>query len=142
MIILDTNVISEAMRAEPEAHVMRWLADQNPDDLFTTSITGAEIRYGIATMSKGRRRAEYERVADAILQRDFAGRVLPFDAEAAVHYAMIASTPGMARNDGSLFDAMIASIAIRRGAPVATRNVKHFAPMKVAVINPWDHPAP
>ncbi|PZQ14214.1 MAG: VapC toxin family PIN domain ribonuclease [Ancylobacter novellus] len=140
MIIVDTNVISEAMRPEPDRRVMRWLAEQDPEDLFTTAITAAEMRYGVATMPAGRRRAEYERVADAILQRDFAGRVLPFDAEAAVHYATIAAQPGMAKNDGSLFDAMIASIALRRGAPVATRNVRHFAPMGVAILNPWDHP--
>lgn len=142
MIVLDTNVISEAMRVEPLDLVMRWLGDQDPDSLFTTSITAAELRYGVAKMPSGRRRTDYERVVDAILQRDFSGRVLPFDAEAAAHYAAIASQSGMTRDDGSLFDAMIASIALRHGAPVATRNVRHFRPMNVSVINPWNHPAP
>ncbi|WP_020179418.1 type II toxin-antitoxin system VapC family toxin [Methylopila sp. M107] len=142
MIIVDTNVLSEAMRPRPAPEVMAWLAGQDPDRLFTTAITGAEIRYGILTMPEGKKRTALEHVADAILRRDFAGRVLPFDESAALQYAQLAARPEAAKDDASVFDAMIGAIAIANSAPVATRNVRHFLPFGLVVINPWDHPAP
>ena len=141
MIIVDTNVISEAMRPQPAREVMAWLAAQDPDTLFTTAITSAEIHYGILTMPQGKKRTALEPAAAAILQRDFVGRVLPFDSEAALHYARLAARPGAAKDDASVFDAMIGAIAIARDAPVATRNVRHFVPFGVQLINPWDYPA-
>lgn len=91
MIIVDTNVLYEAMRPDPAPQVIGWLAAQDPESLFTTSITGAESFYGVAIMPLGRKRHALELAAQAILRRDFEGRVLPFDMESAARYAKIAA---------------------------------------------------
>jgi predicted nucleic acid-binding protein len=87
MIVLDTNVLSELMRSHPAAPVFAWAATQPRSALYTTSINKAEIFYGIAVLPEGRRRAALAAAAEAMFIDDFAGRVLPFDEEAAVHYA-------------------------------------------------------
>ena len=116
---------------------MRWLAAQQPDGLFTTTITQAEILLGLALMPHGRRSKSHAQLAHEILNLDFAGRILPFDSQAAETYAIIASER---RNRGrpiATFDAQIASIARSHNAELATRNVADFDACGVKVVNPW-----
>jgi predicted nucleic acid-binding protein len=91
MIILDTNVISELMRAKPSAKVATWVAQQPGTELFTTSITEAEIFYGIELLGKGKRREGLLAAAEAMFSEDFAGRVFAFDSDAARVFAKIAA---------------------------------------------------
>lgn len=91
MIVLDTNVISERTRPEPNPNVLAWVAAQPRATLFTTSINRAEILYGVAALPPGRRRASFQEVVTAIFSEDFADRVLPFGDTAAEHYARIVS---------------------------------------------------
>jgi len=138
MIVVDTNVISELLTPTPDRGVMNWLAAQRPVTVFTTTITQAEILYGIRLLPVGRRRRNLETAVVPIFQVDFAERVLAFDSEAAEAYSEIASSRRKTGRPISQFDAQIAAIAASRGADLATRNVDDFADTGVTVINPWD----
>jgi len=138
MIILDTNVLSELMKANPSTNVMGWTAAQPPSSLFTTTITQAEILYGLELLPDGVRR---EALADAVagmFDKDFSGRVLSFDGPAAQAYAVIAAERRQAGRPIAQFDAQIAAITRSRGAAVATRNASDFKGCGIHVVNPWD----
>ena len=126
------------MRPEPAARVVDWIADQPAQGLFTTSITQAEILHGVMLLPPGKRRDAFEAAAQAMFAEEFAGRVLPFGADAALLYASIAVDRRRAGRPISHFDAQIAAIARCYGAAVATRNVVDFEGCGVEVLNPWD----
>jgi predicted nucleic acid-binding protein len=140
MIILDTNVVSELMRPSPHVEVARWVSAQPAPSLYTTTITQAEILYGVLLLPKGRRRADLEEAAEAMFAEDFAGRVLPFGAEAARAYASIAAQRRSAGLPVSAFDMQIAAIAASSGARLATRNVRDFDGTNVVLIDPFARP--
>lgn len=137
MIVLDTNVLSEALRPVPEPSILDWLADQPRASLFTTTVTRGEILYGIRLLPDGKRRQGLWDVSNKIFDEDFAGQVLSFDSDAADIYAQIAASRRIAGKPISQFDAMIAAMARSRGAILATRNVKDFDECGIDVINPW-----
>jgi len=137
MIVLDTNVLSEALRPVPEPSVLDWLADQPRASLFTTTVTRGEILYGIRLLTDGKRRRGLWDAAKKIFDEDFADQVLSFDRDAADMYAEIAASRRTAGKPISQFDAMIVAMARSRGASLATRNVKDFEDCGVHVINPW-----
>jgi predicted nucleic acid-binding protein len=137
MILLDTNVLSELMRARPSPRVEAWLAAEPPAGLFISTITEAELRYGVAVLPRGRRRDLLSAALEAMLAEDFAERILPFDRAAAADYAVIAADRQQAGQPISQFDAQIAAIARSRGAAVATRNDTDFTGCGIRVINPW-----
>ncbi|OAN51196.1 type II toxin-antitoxin system VapC family toxin [Sphingobium sp. TCM1] len=137
MIVLDTNVISELMRREPDAAVMAWLGEQPMAGVFTTTLTQAEIFYGLALLPAGRRRDTLMAAARPMFEVDLAGRVLPFDTEAALTYSDIAAGRRRGGKPISQIDAQIAAIVRSRGARLATRNVSDFADCGITVVNPW-----
>ena len=137
MILLDTNILSELMRAAPEAAVEQWLADQPAASVFISAITEAELRYGLALMPPGKRRSALAVEIENMLGEDFSGRILPFDSPAAVAFAEIAAERRQAGRPISQADAQIAAIARSRGAALATRNVPDFDGCGVEIINPW-----
>src|SRR3984885_12647346 len=137
MIVLDTNVLSEALRPVPEPSVMDWLANQPRASLFTTIVTRGEILYGIRLLSDGKRRRGLWDAARKIFDEDFAGHVLSFDSEAADMYAEISASRRTAGKPISQFDAMIVAMARSRGASLATRNVKDFDDCGTDIIDPW-----
>ena len=91
MIVLDTNVVSELMRPSPNPAVEHWIATRPAASLFFSAVSEAELRYGVAILAAGRRRAALASAIEAMLREDFAGRVLPFDSAAARVYAEIAA---------------------------------------------------
>lgn len=137
MIIVDTNVVSALMRRTPDAQVVAWLDTQRADDIWTTAITVFEIRYGLALLPQGRRRRDLEEAFDLVLEADLERRVLEFDAGAAIAAAALAAKRHRAGRPVDLRDTQIAGVAQHRRAAVATRNVKHFADLDVAVVDPW-----
>ncbi|ROM72180.1 VapC toxin family PIN domain ribonuclease [Pseudomonas brassicacearum] len=138
MIVLDTNVISEFMRAEPNATVLAWIDSQPAMDLVICAITVAEILHGIARLPSGKRKQKLESHAMAMFEEDFVDRILPFDAHAAVEYAaLVASCEAKGRAAG-MADAQIAAICRAHGALIATRNTKDFKFPGIEVINPWN----
>lgn len=137
MILLDTNVISELLRPVPDQGVVAWIDAFPRDQFFTTAVSEAEIRYGIARLEDGRRRQALTTAIDGIFNEDFAGRILAFDSGAAVTYAAIVNARYRIGRPISQFDAQISAIARAHGATIATRNVKDFESVGVEVINPW-----
>jgi toxin FitB len=137
MIVLDTNVLSEFMRPRPAEKVVAWASDQPSHDLYTTTVTQAEILHGVLSLPAGRRRNAFEAAALAMFQQDFAGRILPFDSGAALVYARIVSDRRRAGRPISQFDAQIAAIARSAGAKLATRNISDFDGCGVVVVDPW-----
>ncbi|GLR66947.1 ribonuclease VapC [Acidocella aquatica] len=137
MILLDTNVLSELMRPTPEAAVERWLAEQPAASVFISAITEAELRYGVALLPAGKRRSALAVTIEAMLVEDFGGRILPFDSQAAIAFAEIATARRQAGRPISQADAQIAAIARSRGATLATRNVADFEQCGITIINPW-----
>ncbi len=140
MIVLDTNVISELMRREPNPAVVAWIGSQPNATLCTTSVNKAEVLYGIAALPKGRRRAALLAAAEAVFDEDLADRVLPFDRAAAAHYADIVTARGRAGRPIEAFDALIAATALAVDAHIATRDVGGFEGLGLTVIDPWTRP--
>jgi predicted nucleic acid-binding protein len=126
------------MRPEPSPQVSAWVRGRDRRELRTTSITLAEIRYGIARLPDGRRKTVLLDAAEDIF-RAFADQVLPVDEAAAAHYAAIASTRERAGKPIAGFDALIAGVCRSRGARLATRNQPDFDDIGIEVINPWDN---
>jgi predicted nucleic acid-binding protein len=137
VIVLDTNVLSELLRPEPEPRVMAWLDEQPRASIFTSAVTQGEILYGIRLLPDGQRRRKLWDAAVAIFTEDFSGHVLSFDGDAAAHYAEIGAARRAAGRPISQFDAVIAAITRSRGAALATRNSKDFEECGIQVVNPW-----
>lgn len=137
MIVLDTNVVSELMKLEPAEPVLRWMDDQPAASLYVTSITQAEILYGVHLLPKGKRRDGVEKAAVDMFDREFEGRILGFDTGAAEPYAAIAGARRRAGRPIGTLDAQIAAIARVHGASVATRNVSDLEGCGINLVNPW-----
>lgn len=136
MIVLDTNVVSEAMKPQPNEAVRDWLNRQAAETLFLSSVTLAELLFGIHALPTGKRRELLDQALAELLEL-FGPRVLPFDTDAARHYASLAVA---ARSGGRGFptpDGYIAAIAASRGFMVASRDTSPYAAAHVAVIDPW-----
>ena len=138
MIVLDTNVLSEILRPAPNDRPLSWLAAQPRSVLFTTTVTRAELLYGVQLLPDGQRKTALLVAIRQIFSLDMAGQVLGFDNDAADHYAEIAAVRKNCGKPISQFDAMIAAIAKSRGARLATRNVKDFVDCGIDVIDPWN----
>ncbi|QOT74527.1 type II toxin-antitoxin system VapC family toxin (plasmid) [Sphingobium fuliginis] len=136
MIVVDTNVISEMAKPQPSISVRRWLDAQPFDALYLTTITMAEMRFGIMVLPASKRRSFLEAALERTEQL-YAGRILSFDQDAARHYADLAT---LARAKGKGFpapDAYIAAIAAANGFIVSTRDTAPFEAAGLGVINPW-----
>ncbi|WP_223507392.1 type II toxin-antitoxin system VapC family toxin [Pseudomonas sp. GL-RE-29] len=138
MIVLDTNVLSEFMRVEPDNQVLAWVDAQPAMELAISAVTVAEILHGIARLPSGKRKQKLESHAMAMFEEDFAGRILPFDVHAAVEYATLVAACEAKGRTASMADAQIAAVCRVHGAPIATRNVRDFEFSGMEVINPWE----
>jgi predicted nucleic acid-binding protein len=137
MTVLDTNVLSELMSSSPELAVRQWLDRQPSNQLFTTSISMAEIFQGIELLPQGKRRAGLLVAAQTLFTGLFPGRVLPFHEDAARAFAPIAVNRRTRGRPISLFDAQIAAIARASGATLATRDTADFEGCGIRLVNPW-----
>jgi len=138
MIILDTNVVAELMRPAPERTVLRWFSGQSAEDLHVTSVTMAEILYGIELISSGRRRDVVRAGAEKMFGDVFADRILTFEDRAARAFSQIASSRRRQGKPMSEMDAEIAAIVRVHGATLATRNPYVFEGCGVRLVNPWE----
>jgi hypothetical protein len=141
MIVLDTNVIAELMRSNPDLRVERWLLAQPRFELATTTINLAEIRFGLARLPSGRRRRELELQFDSFAARGFADRVFDFDAPAAMVFGDLVASRQRTGRPIQGFDGLIAAIARSRGCSIATRDITDFAGCEILVIDPWSEAA-
>jgi hypothetical protein len=138
MILLDTNVISEVFRAQPDAKVSSWLAAVPIEDLFISSVTKAELLYGLALLPDGKRKRDLANVIQDFLEERIENSIVSFDGQAAVAYARIAADRRRAGHVIRELDAQIAAIALACGFAVATRNVSDFEGCGVEIVNPWE----
>ena len=138
MIILDTNVVSEPIKPNPDPAVLAWLDRQMAESLFLTSVSLAELLVGVETLPEGRRKQHLRAALSEFISNLFGARILPFDPRAAQLYA---ARIGLAKAGGKAIgfaDSQIACIAAAHGFSVATRDVEPFRAAGVRVINPWD----
>lgn len=136
MILLDTNVVSEAMKPEPDAAVRGWLDEQAAETLYLSSVSIAELMFGIGALPRGRRKDRLTAALDGVMVL-FADRILPFDTKAASRYADLAVK---ARATGKGFptpDGYIAGIAAAHDFAVASRDASAFKAAGLDVIDPW-----
>ena len=136
MIVLDTNVVSEAMKPEPHPAVRAWLDEQVSETLYLSSVTLAELLFGIGALASGRRKDRLAQALDGLLGL-FRDRVLPFDTDAARCYAELAVTARISGRGFPTPDGYIAAIAASRGFIVASRDTAAYEAVNVPVINPW-----
>ena len=136
--LLDTNVLSETMKPRPAATIAAWMRAQPLRTLFTAAICQAEILAGIAVMPPGRRRAELEAMAQAIFSQDFDGRVLPFDAQAAIAYAQLFAIRRQSGRPIETPDLIVAATARAHEAAVVTRDTGGFEGCGLTLVNPWE----
>lgn len=137
MILLDTNVISEPLRAMPEPRVVQWLDAQPMETVYLSVITVAELRLGVARLPNGRRRSVLRDQLETQVLPLFAGRMLAFDLPATQAYADLMTTAQATGFSIGMADGLIAAIASIHGMTVATRDTASFTAAGIAVINPW-----
>jgi toxin FitB len=136
--LLDTNVLSELMRPAPDPRVQRW-ADRLPHHGFcSAATTAAELRFGVALLPGGERRRRTERALEGLLGRVLGGRILPFDARSARHYAAFRAARQRAGRPVPVQDAMIAATALAHGMEaIVTRNLGDFEGCGLPLVDPW-----
>jgi predicted nucleic acid-binding protein len=137
MIVVDTNVLSELGKPLPSPEVLAWFAAQPIAELYSTSVTEAEVYIGIELMPAGKRREAIQSAADTAFATLFAGRILPFDLEAAQAFGRIVADRRRIGRPIEIMDAQIAAIALSRSATIATRDATDFAHCGVRIVDPW-----
>jgi toxin FitB len=140
VILLDTNVISEPMRAAPSARVLEWLDAQPLETLYLSAVTVAELRAGVALLPASKRRTNLRERLEAVVLPTFAGRVLPFDLSCTAAYAELLAKSKAAGRPIAAADAYIAAIAVFNRFAVASRDAMPFEAAGVAVVDPWAGP--
>jgi toxin FitB len=136
-IVLDTNVLSELLRATPDAAVLAWVAAQPAESLYVSAVTQAEMLLGARLLPAGRRRQTLQTALQAMFEEDFSRRILAFDSAAVPAYVEVVIGRRQAGRPISQFDAQIAAIAIHHGSRLATRNVTDFEGCDLSLVNPW-----
>jgi predicted nucleic acid-binding protein len=137
IVLLDTNVVSELMRPVSSAAVLKWISKQQAQHLYSSSITVAEVLYGIELLPDGKRRSELLTGAERMFTGVLAGRIFAFDDPAAHAFAQIASIRRRMGRPMAEFDAQIAAVAHVHSATLATRNTADFEGCGVRLVNPW-----
>lgn len=136
MILLDTNVVSEAMKPDPAPSVRSWLDAQSAETLFLSSVTVAELLFGIGALPRGKRKDRLATAFEGVLAL-FDDRILPFETQAARRYADLAVRARAAGRGFPTVDGYIAAIASAHGYAVASRDASAFAAAGLPVIDPW-----
>ena len=137
MILLDTNVISEPLRAARNANVLAWIDAQIVETLYLSTISLAELRFGIAALPEGKRRDTLHFSLEQRVLPLFAGRILSFDDPASQAYAGLRANARAAGQAIAPADGYIAAIAATHGFAIATRDTSPFEAAGLTVINPW-----
>jgi predicted nucleic acid-binding protein len=138
MFILDTNVVSELMKHKPDPLVVDWIDTHSEDDVYLTTVTTAEIGYGIERLAEGKKRTGLEDAFKAITRVLFKERVLSFDHDASLLYGPIVQSRIKQGFQIATMDAIIACICQSRDAILVTRNTRDFEGLGLSIINPWE----
>jgi len=135
--LLDTNCISEVVRAKPEPRVVEWLEAVDEEMLYLSVLTLGEIRKGVAGLPQGKRRAQLETWLEVELGARFSGRILPIDAAVADRWGWLAADAKRKGKGLSIIDALLAATALHFNLTLVSRNVNDFADTSVPTLNPW-----
>ncbi len=138
MILIDTNVISELWKAEPNPDVLAWMDAQAVETLYLSAVTVAELRFGVAVMPEGQRRSIYQERLEKEVLPAFTGRVLPFDLAASRAYADLMAGARLTGKAIGKADGYIAATASACGLMVATRDISPFEAAGLKLVNPWE----
>lgn len=136
MIVLDTNIVSETLKPRPDSSVLAWLDAQLAETLYLSSVTVAELLFGVAVLPAGKRRDRLAAAVDGLVGL-YQGRLLPFDVEAARSYAALAATARARARGFPIPDGYIAATAASRNFIVASRDASAFEACGLQAINPW-----
>ncbi len=142
MIVLDTNVLSELMRPQPNPLVMAWANELDPQAIAITAMNEAEIVHGIARLPAGQRQQSLRQNWEALMASLFRGHALPFNGEAAHWYGELVTRRERLARPIATADAVIAATTLAHGAQLATRNTADFEAIGLVLINPWARPQP
>jgi hypothetical protein len=140
MIVLDTNVVSEALKPGRDPAVIAWLDQQSVETLFLSATSLAELLIGIAIMPDGKRKSTISAALDSLISRLFDTRILPFDEGAAMAYSELVSAARAQGKAVSMPDGQIGAVASVHNFTVATRDVAPFQALGLPVIDPWTAP--
>ena len=135
--IVDTNILSELMKSQPDFNTICWLQDFAPD-IGTTAITIQELYYGVMLLPNGKRKTAYREHIDALV-KDLSSRTLAFDAFCGYTCAALQAKAHKNGYTLGIADFMIAAIAENNDCIVATRNTRDFEKIGVKTINPFDY---
>jgi len=138
MILIDTNIISEIMSQSPTINVINWINNQDSLLLFVSTITIAEIKYGLRVMPDGQRKKLLTKRFTFFIAKAFEQRILTFDEDAAFQYAEIMGHRKEIGRPMSVLDGQIAAIARSNDLNIATRNVRDFEECELILINPFE----
>lgn len=136
--LLDTNCISEVVRARPEPRVLAWMEAADERLLFLSVLTLGEVRKGIAALPQSKRRTRLESWLEIELQPRFAGRILPIDAALADRWGLLAAEAKLQGRSLSVIDGLLAATALHHNLTIVSRNVHDFAHTRVPIFNPWE----
>ena len=142
MIVLDTNVVSEPLKPAPNTVVLDWLNAQEPQTLYLTTVSLAELHAGVEALPAGRRRDALAQALSTQVLALFGGRILPFDAKAAQAFANANASARSQGNKVGFADCAIGAIALANGFALATRNLRDFKGVGVPLIDPWAYARP
>lgn len=137
MIVLDTNIVSEAFRIEPNVNVRAWYDGQALEDLYLCTPVLAELRYGVERLEAGAQRNRLEELVQHIEDDVFLDRILPVDRIAAHEFGRILAARNRRGRPISTMDALIGAVALSHGAAVATRDVSDFEGIGLELIDPF-----
>jgi predicted nucleic acid-binding protein len=137
MILLDTNVVSEATRVQPDPRVREWLDEQSAQDLYLCTPVLAELRYGIERLPSGRKRSLLEETLSELEEQGFRDRILPLDRDAAHEFGRLVAKRERLGRPIKTMDALIAGIALVHRATIATRDVSDFEGLDLSLVNPF-----
>jgi predicted nucleic acid-binding protein len=138
VILLDTDVLSAVMKPTPPASVVEWLDRQPTEILYLSTVTVAEIQFGLEILPDGKRRRDFQDRFERFVAGGFAYRVLSFDEQAARRYGELRARRQRLGRPMSVLDGQIAAIARANGSALATRNVRDFEECGLELVNPFD----
>ncbi len=135
--LVDTNVISEILRAAPDAKVSAWSQQAAKQTLFLSVVSMGELRKGLTILPPSARRTQLEKSIEAQVPIWFQNRILPVTQAIAERWGELDGIRQLAGRPLNTPDGMIAATALEHGLTVVTRNTKDFAGLGVAMLNPW-----
>jgi len=136
--ILDTCVISELIKKDPDKNVIKWISEIDENALFITSITIGEIVKGIERLKEGKRKNDLIGWINTDLKERFKNRIIAFDTESATVWGKVQATTELKGKPLPAIDGLIASIGIANNMVIATRNISDMEKSEAVLYNPWD----